>query len=230
MAAITRPLAKNEIAVRAIYLQDKSVAERSQWVQDVFPDTAEYKYKEDDTSILSHYRENFETVVVHGDDARRMARILKVNRAITRSKVNIAVMAKSMPPDRAILLNGGFDDVFDMRMDTVEATARVRSIMRRRRIIFDNATFGADDTVLDRIGSYVTAKLSPRELELFTKLVKNSGRAVSGSDLRRSASKTNPDMNENSIQVFICRLRKKLRPGVEIRSNYDGGYTLSIET
>lgn len=63
---------------------------------------------------------------------------------------------------------------------------------------------------------------------MFELLLGAKGAAVPGRVLARALGRDEP-LKPTSLKVLISALRKKLREGVDIRSDRQNGYTLSLD-
>lgn len=120
---------------RILYLNDSNVSLRRDWLISVFTDFEDARYTELDTNLLVSSINHYSLFLLHGDDVSRMAKIIRCNSEILAGKLKIALCHMSSPAERAILLNSGFDDVFDLKMDRVEALSRIFAIKRRMLIV-----------------------------------------------------------------------------------------------
>ena len=213
--------------VRIVFLSDKGSAGRENWLSAIYPDAPASKFSELDTTLFSSGQSTFHLLVLHGDDPERMTKIIRRNTEALAGKIKIALCTRTYPPDRAKLLNAGFDDVFDLRMDPVEALARINAMQRRRAIAQKSQAPDINAVLLEEIHQYTTRRLTHREYEVLAKLVSKRGAPVSVAELSRSKNKRIPTMGVKALQVFICRLRKKLKPGCNIFNNFDGCYVFS---
>ncbi|MEY4722278.1 MAG: hypothetical protein RIQ46_2003 [Pseudomonadota bacterium] len=211
-------------AARVVHVGDRNLAARGNWLAALYPVTVSVKYNELDTTLLSSASGDFQLFILHGDDTDRMSKIIRRNSEVLAGKIKIALCSRSYPPDRARLLNSGFDDVFDLRMDPVEAFARINAMQRRRTMAMRSQISEINNVLLEEIHQYTKQRLTHREYEVLAKLVSKRGAPVSFSELSRSKNKRIPPMGRQALQVFICRLRKKLKPGIHINCNFDGGY------
>lgn len=212
---------------RIVFLSDRNAPARENWIRAIYPDEPSSKYSELDTTLFSTSTGAFQMLLLHGDDPERMAKIIRRDTESLSGKIKIALCSRTYPPDRAKLLNAGFDDVFDLRMDPIEAFARINAMQRRRTIAQRSQAPDINAVLLEEIHHYTTRRLTHREYEVLAKLVSKRGAPVSNSELSRSKNKRIPPMGVKALQVFICRLRKKLRPEYKINSNLDGCYVFT---
>lgn len=214
-------------AVRILYINDKNYEARAQWLAGIFPSDQIFKYSPENTRAISS-ASYFNIVMVHGDDVPRISKIIRENSEAFAGKVKIAVCSRSWPPDRARLLNAGFDDIFDLRMDPLEARARVAALMRRRLLSQTRQAPPISQQLLIEMQGYVTSKLTFRETEIFAKLLEKRGQPVSIAVLGTSFRNKTGGMKKAALRVFLCRLRKKLKDNVQIVSENGVSYILKI--
>ena len=112
-----------------------------------------------------------------------------------------------------------------------EFAARVRALSRRAqsrpaslRAIGSLQFDPASRTVQGKDGS---VDLPRREVALFEALLLADGRTVSKQSLLDSLYGTGADVDEPVVEVYVSRLRKRLKPhGVEIRVRRGLGYVM----
>lgn len=104
------------IRARVAMFGDAANLPQYQWVQLSFPNSSQSIISESYIADFGHTRGEFDLVVVMGNDPRRLRQLMRLYRPLLSSRPKIAVMQSSNPRDRAMLLNCGFDDVFDTKM------------------------------------------------------------------------------------------------------------------
>lgn len=178
------------------------------------------------TFALSRADTDYDILILDSSDPVRMARYLRINRALLRNVAKFAIMQESSPSRRARMLMAGCDDVFDCaRTSPEEAAVRVDAVMRRYkareairqeglRTAADMAYFAAPHT------------LTPRECALLKALAGQPGKAMSASQLCRFVAPQDAAQFKRSLKFAISRLRGKLYPHWRIRTAADTGYTL----
>ncbi len=143
----------------------------------------------------------------------------------------VLLSARAETKDRVMGLDAGADDYLIKPFEMDELEARVRALTRRRthqgrRVLtvgalqFDVAAraLTADDQTLD---------LPRRELAMFECLILSSGRRITKSTLLDYAYGTGADVEESVVEVYISRLRSRLKPyGIQINSARGLGYQL----
>jgi two-component system, OmpR family, response regulator TctD len=146
----------------------------------------------------------------------------------------LILTARSAIDDRIGSLDLGADDYLVKPFDFRELQARVRSLLRRHsgerstelrcgRLVFDRSA----RTV--RIGQ-VPVKLTRRELSLLEIFMARPTMVFSKAQLLDQLVGFNAEPTENSIEVTIARLRRKITDaGVEITTQRGVGYRI-VET
>ncbi len=149
-----------------------------------------------------------------------------------RHKVPMLIMtARDALEDRVRGLNLGADDYMIKPFALLELEARIRALIRRSA---GPVAPGIDigDLVIDTNSRTAThrgevVKLSSRDFAMLEILATRSGQVVPKDRLVTSMSTWDKDFSENSAEVYIHRLRKKLGPlGVEIVTMRGFGYLI----
>jgi DNA-binding response OmpR family regulator len=133
--------------------------------------------------------------------------------------------------DRVQGLDAGADDYLVKPFDLPELLARLRALRRRAagrvedRLVFGGLEMDLTDRELRFRGERVA--LSPRELALTELLLHKAGRVVTKDSIVARLSSWEADFSENSVEVYIHRLRKRFADlGVVIRTVRGFGYVL----
>ncbi|HZQ63055.1 MAG TPA: response regulator transcription factor [Casimicrobiaceae bacterium] len=143
----------------------------------------------------------------------------------------ICLTARDQQMDRIGGLRAGADDYIVKPFDVGELDARIRAVLRR------SGRAGAQDITVGDLrllsdGMQVLAEgraipLTPRELHVLRRLMKNAGRVVTKQQLTETLSELNEDIGDKTIEVYIHRLRSKLQGhGAEIVTVRGFGYLL----
>ncbi len=157
--------------------------------------------------------------------------ILRELRARDDPRPVVLLTARAEIKDRVIGLDAGADDYLIKPFEMDELEARVRALSRRRAdksrqvckigvLQFDLAArqLAANDTALD---------IPRRELSIFECLIQANGRRTTKQALLDHVYGTGADVEERVIEVYISRLRSRLKPyGIEINSARGLGYKL----
>ncbi len=154
---------------------------------------------------------------------------LRKRRAAGDATPVIILTARDQISDRIAGLNSGADDYLVKPFDLSELSARVAAVARRSsgnpnpyiqlgelRINMSDRTIQRDDKMID---------LTAREWALFETLLRRPGALFSKSQLEERLYEFGAEIESNTIEVYISRLRKKL--GADVVETARGlGYRL----
>jgi two-component system, OmpR family, response regulator len=133
--------------------------------------------------------------------------------------------------DRVQGLDAGADDYLVKPFDLPELLARLRALRRRAagrvedKLVFGELEMHLTDRELRFRGERVG--LSPRELALTELLLQKAGRVVTKDSIVARLSSWEADFSENSVEVYVHRLRKRFADlGVVIKTVRGFGYVL----
>jgi two-component system response regulator MprA len=140
--------------------------------------------------------------------------------------------ARDALPDRLSGFSAGGDDYVTKPFDIEELTARIHALMRRagattRRL---HAGLLFDPTQLSVSTGESTQTLTPTEFRLLATLAANAGNAISRAELISAAWPHGAIVHDNTLDVYVARLRRKLRaiPGAPSLQTVHGlGYKLT---
>lgn len=143
----------------------------------------------------------------------------------------LMLTANSELSDKVTGLDAGADDYLVKPFDMAELSARVRALTRRvqptqpRQDQIGDLSFDVAARQVSSINSIID--LPRREVAIFEALLFAQGRTLSKQSLLDSVYGTGSDVEEQVIEVYISRLRKRLRPHrVEIRVQRGLGYLM----
>ena len=228
------PLFSNELsmqsrpgAIRYLSMNDLHREVRDIWLRGVFGAVEQHPFVDLETRFLSIAEEDYEILIIGGNDPVRTARFLRVNRPILARKVKIALMHGSLASKRAKALNAGFDDVFDSaRMNREEADARCSAILARYHAAAYQAR--ADQELADSLERVAHLHLlGKRERQLLTLLTNKLGEPVSHFKLRAELSQGNDEMSYNYLKVLASNLRAKLKSPYVLVPGGQGSYKIA---
>ncbi len=139
---------------------------------------------------------------------------LAAHRRAQRTTPVIVMTARSAVSDRVALLDTGADDYVTKPFDFLELSARVRAVLRRRAGQAEPSQSFADLT-FDPLKAAIrfggeTRELRNRELRLFEILISAPDRIFSKSQLYDRMFSATEVVNDNAIEVYVGRVRKKL--------------------
>jgi DNA-binding response OmpR family regulator len=126
----------------------------------------------------------------------------------------LVLTAREGLEDRVKGLNSGADDYLAKPFAMAELVARLRALLRRpggalgARLQLGNLTFDTIDRAVDIAGHPVI--LSRRELDLLELLLRRAGRVVSRNVLEEGLYGFGEEIESNSLEAHVSRLRKKL--------------------
>lgn len=147
----------------------------------------------------------------------------------------LLLTARSSTGERIEGLDAGADDYLVKPFEMPELEARIRALSRRRENpVVQTITLGAltfDPQRRQLLGPNGEIELPRREMSVFETLVQAQGRTVSKSQLLDSVYGTGADVEDSVIEVYISRLRRRLKPlGVGIKVRRGLGYQLQTDT
>lgn len=213
--------------IRYLSMNDLHRDARDSWLEKAFLTFEQYTFIDLETRFLSIAEQDYDTLIIGGNDPVRAARFLRINRPILARKVKLALMHGSLASRRARALNAGFDDVFDSaRMAPEEAGARCAVIGARYRAAAHQARAEQElENSLDRIAHLQL--LGKRERQLLTMLASRLGEPVSHYRLRTELSHGNDELSYNYLKVLASNLRAKLKAPFVLVPGGQGSYKIT---
>ncbi len=145
----------------------------------------------------------------------------------------LVLTARDELSDRVQGLDAGADDYLVKPFDLPELLARMRALRRRASGRVDE-TLRVGELELDLTGPELRFRgmrvaLSPRELALTELLMGKAGRVVSKETIVARLSSWEADFSENSVEVYVHRLRKRFADlGVVIKTVRGFGYVFEV--
>lgn len=143
----------------------------------------------------------------------------------------LLLTARDELADRVQGLDAGADDYLVKPFDLPELLARLRALRRRAagrvqdKLVFGDLEMDLTDRELRFRGERVA--LSPRELALTELLLHKAGRVVTKDSIVARLSSWEADFSENSVEVYVHRLRKRFADlGLVIKTVRGFGYVL----
>jgi two-component system OmpR family response regulator/two-component system response regulator QseB len=141
----------------------------------------------------------------------------------------LIITARDGTPARVEGLDAGADDYLVKPFDLDELLARIRALLRRR-VNRSRSIIEHGGLMLDLASHEVTfggeqVKLSAREFSVLRALLDNPGSVVSKSQLEEKLYGWNTEVESNTVDVYVHRLRKKF--GADFIKNVRGvGYKI----
>ncbi len=143
----------------------------------------------------------------------------------------LLLTARDQLADRVAGLDAGADDYLVKPFDLPELMARLRALRRRAagrtedKLVLGALSLDLMDRELRFNGQRVP--MSPRELALTELLMQKAGRVVGKDSIVARLSSWEADFSENSVEVYIHRLRKRFADlGVVIKTVRGFGYVM----
>ncbi len=139
-----------------------------------------------------------------------------------REKSNVPIIlltAKSEDGDKILGLNVGADDYITKPFNPLEVLARVKSQLRRYRMLGGGVeaeqTYTIDGLSMDDQAKTVTLdgealSLTPKEYEILRLLMRSPGKVYSAAEIYRAVWKEEPFGSDNTVAVHIRHLREKV--------------------
>ncbi len=139
--------------------------------------------------------------------------------------------------DRVIGLDAGADDYLVKPFAMTELAARLRALLRRPgqslSAVLTTGNLTLDFNARQITVSGETAQFSSREIEAIEILMRREGQVVSKSTFETALYGLTKQVNQNSVEVLISRLRRKLNAidaGCTIHTLHGIGYLLKDDT
>jgi two-component system response regulator MprA len=129
------------------------------------------------------------------------------------SSPTLFLTARDALPDRLSGFSVGGDDYITKPFDIAELSARIRALLRRAGATREYQAVGLvfDPTEHSIRTAFGRQALSPTEFRLLAALSAHPDRAVSRRDLVATAWPHGAIVHENTLDVYVARLRRKLR-------------------
>lgn len=143
----------------------------------------------------------------------------------------LILTARDSLMERVTSLNEGADDFLAKPFELAELEARLTALIRRARGS-DHPRFACGPLAYDAATkkfslSHEPLLLTPREHAVLRALIQHSGQPLSKTEILERVFSDEQDVNPESIEVLVHRLRKRLHPGpVHITTLRGLGYVL----
>jgi two-component system, OmpR family, response regulator len=121
--------------------------------------------------------------------------------------------ARDALTDRLAGFSAGGDDYLSKPFSLAELTARLRAVLNRAGVdgTVNAAGLRLDPTTLEVSSGEHSVRLTPTEFRLLGALAAQPERAVGRRELVRAAWPAGAVVHDNTIDVYLARLRRKLR-------------------
>lgn len=148
----------------------------------------------------------------------------------------IILTARGSVEDRIRGLDAGADDYLVKPFEVLELLARIRAILRRPRSVLHLTKLTIGELIMDTAGRRVTANgveipLTNKEYALLEYFARNPDRVIGREDISEHVWDENFDPFSNLIEVYINRLRRKLKEHAAspvLRTKRGAGYVLEV--
>jgi len=154
--------------------------------------------------------------------------VLKRLRARRKTTPVLILSARDRIEDRVLGLDSGADDYLNKPFELTELEARVRAMLRRGQGA--QTTVGGLDWSWEQRQASIHGEpitLSAKELTLLESLLSQVDKVVSKETLTNRMGDAEGAAGENTVEVYIHRLRRRLAPaGLEIVTVRGVGYLL----
>lgn len=164
-----------------------------------------------------------------GDGSTLLAEI----RQTTNPPRSIIISAMGSTKDKIAGLNGGADDYLPKPFEVDELVARLNAVARRtpeaKADVITAGNVRYDRVTRDLYVEGTRQELARRELLIIETLLKNLGRTVLRSSLEESVYSFDDEIQSNSLEANMSRLRRKLADAgadIVIRNIRGVGYFL----
>ena len=145
----------------------------------------------------------------------------------------LMLTAQSSLSDKVTGLDAGADDYLAKPFEMSELRARLRALLRRggdapiKTLALGELQF--DPAARQVIGPQGPLELPRREIAMFEALLMAQNRTVSKQALLDKVYGTGADVDEQVVEVYVSRLRRRLRPfNIEIKMQRGLGYSMQI--
>jgi two-component system, OmpR family, response regulator QseB len=150
-----------------------------------------------------------------------------------RNAIPVLVLtARDAVEDRVAGLDGGADDYVVKPVDLVELAARLRALIRRAAGqgsgLLESAGVSLDPAARTVLLEGEPVVLTPREFDLLHVLMLAGGRVLTREKIEEQLCAWGRELESNSIEVHVHRLRRRLRPDL-LRTVRGVGYAFGGE-
>jgi two-component system, OmpR family, response regulator len=162
---------------------------------------------------------------------------IQVCRRLRQARPSLPILilsARDHVVDRIRGLNAGADDFLVKPFVFEELLARLAAIRRRSAPRNEGASFVVGPIVVDRETRIARrpgriVELTPREFQLLDYLAKNHDRVVSRAAILSQVWGADSDVSDNTVDVYVGYLRKKLELETHLTTVRSVGFRLSLD-
>ncbi|MEO0032235.1 MAG: hypothetical protein RIS94_1993 [Pseudomonadota bacterium] len=220
----------SELPGRCVSLGDRDRTLREARLHQMFPDLVLHPVSDAQIAFALARRCQDALILITGNDAPRMARLLRDDIQTLARIAKIAVVDDMHPTRRAQLLMAGFDDVWDIgRMQPEEMVARARAVWSR----YTNWRGSNEVRNRTREDLQMLARLNEltaTERQFLALLAADMSDVVPYPRLCRELGKGPQLMSSGHLKTLASFLRAKLHPHVELVAVPKMGYVLRFRT
>ncbi len=150
---------------------------------------------------------------------------LEVLRNLRNKKIFTPILlltAKDSIDDKILGLENGADDYMTKPFSSMEVIARVKALARRRPDVFAGSTLEFGDISLNTNNAVIAVggteeTLTAKELNILDILIRNAGNVISKEYLLDTVWGFDSEANENTVEIYIHYLRKKLEKSESVK-------------
>lgn len=219
-----------KLAIRYITMGDSDKICRDQWVKQIMPNVEEFEFSSFFFNPTSKASSFYDAIIIGGSDISRSIKYIKNSMPLLHSVAKICVLNGSNPLQRSRLINGGFDDVFDIaKVSKSEAISRIFSIVRRYRLSLN--LFQEGSSLENKLRTICSLhNVSDRQKKILILFLQKNNKFITYNQLKNSISDdTFSEITFNNLKVIISNLRKHLTSDCRIISMHGSGYQMIID-
>lgn len=215
---------RSPATVRAIGTRDSTYGERLAWIVGSLSLEAEYVYQDWQTRLISQADSHFDALLVHGADARRIAKIVRDLRNCLPCKIIIVLLNAANATERASAFRNGADAVYSLHEDGAVARAWLGCAMARQ----ETKVRVQSAPAITPLASLLQGKSFQRmEIESLKLLEQRAGRTVPFKDFLGLSKRQSENASVKSVHVRMSVLNAKLQGILAIENVRGEGYRIA---
>jgi DNA-binding response OmpR family regulator len=189
-----------------------------------------YSYSGESVAYLSQTANNFDIILVSGDDPHSLCTIVKGIHERLPSKAIVPVLGDCSNAECADLLRSGADDILHDDMGRAEVIARLHALLRRLRWRRRSAMNGANPLArFEADLKAITKKdLTPVERCLLVTLLEKRGSLVPYPQILLKMKHFIVSPTAQNVRMTLFKLRRKIFDNINIKCLYGRGLMLLI--